>query len=340
MAATGTAADNTDLKPSRPARDKLSFFIDNDPPKEHFLDDVITGLSKTQKEIPPKYFYDERGSDLFDRICQTEEYYITHTEIALLETISPDLADSVGPGAKIIEFGSGASRKIRILLNSLPAPSHYIAIDISKDYLIDSAAVIAEDYPHLTVGAVAADFLNPIPMPPHIATGSGTMLGFFPGSTIGNFSTQEALTLLKTAHDVLAPGGALLIGVDLKKDPQILQAAYNDKDGITAAFNLNLLTRINRELGADFNVHAFRHNAIYNAAQSRIEMHLRATAPQTVTIGPHTFHFAEGETIHSENSRKYTVPEFTGLAANAGFAPDKVWTDDGGLFSLHLLRAK
>ena len=337
MAAIGSAANNTD--PST-ARDKLDFFIDNDPPKEHFLDDVLTGLSKAQKEIPPKYFYDEPGSDLFAKICQTEEYYVTRTEIALLEAISQDLADRIGPNAKIIEFGSGASRKVRILLNSLPAPSHYVAIDISKDYLIEAASAIAEDYPRLTVGAVAADFLKPIPMPPQIATDGGALLGFFPGSTIGNFSTDEAITLLKTAHDLLAPDGALLIGVDVKKDPEILEAAYNDKDGITAAFNLNLLTRINRELDADFNVHAFRHEAIYNAAQSRIEMHLRATTPQTVTIGQHQFTFTEGETIHTENSRKYAVEEFTALAAQAGFAADEMWTDDHGLFGLHLLRAR
>lgn len=330
-------------KPSKEAiseeltTEELEFFIDYNPPKETFLSDVISGLSKPQKQIPPKYFYDEKGSELFDQICKTKEYYVTRTEMDLLEDIGPKISELAGPNCKIIEFGSGASKKIRTLLEALVTPKSYIAIDISKEFLVESANTIAQDYPEIEVGAICADFLKPVNLPVSVQENEGNLLGFFPGSTIGNFTTNEAVAFLKTAHNLLSPHGALLIGVDLKKDETILEAAYNDAQGITADFNLNILERINKELGANFTTEKFEHEAVYNSGEGRIEMHLRSKAAQSASIDGHTFAFDPNETIHTENSHKYSIEEFKDLAAQADFSSAAVWVDPDKLFSLHYL---
>ncbi len=314
----------------------LSFFIDAEPPRADFLGDVIHGLSQSQKTLSPKYFYDEEGSRLFDQICTLEEYYPTRTELALLATLGPHLAEFVKPGSTVIEFGSGSSVKIRTLLTILPRPRGYVAIDISRDHLQRAAQAIADDFPDLLVGAACADFTRPLALPDTFS--SEQRLGFFPGSTIGNFTPSEAVAFLKTVKNILGPDGLLLIGVDLKKDEALLNAAYNDSRGITAAFNKNILSRMKKELGADLDIDGFAHHAAYNREQGRIEMHLRSLRTQSIFIGAHEFPFSAHETIHTENSYKYSLEEFTALAAQAGMASAATWRDDQHLFSIHLLR--
>lgn len=319
----------------------LDFFHDYAPPTEDFLQDVIDGLSAKPKSISPKYFYDEAGSKLFDEICETEEYYPTRTEIGLLDKISSEVADLAGKDSTVIEFGSGSSVKIRKLLDALEDPAHYIALDISKDHLKKSAQKIADAYPSVAVGAICADFTAAMPTPSTEGLGptAGRRLGFLPGSTIGNFKPEDAEQFLESTHELLEPGGAFLIGVDLKKDHDILNDAYNDAAGVTAKFNLNLLTRMTRELGADLDADSFEHDAFYNSERGRIEMHLRAKRQQDVRIGGHTFSFDEGETIHTENSYKYKIDEFCDLASKAGFKKGRVWTDENDLFSVHFLES-
>ena len=309
------------------------------PAEENFRDAVLAGLKASQKEISAKYFYDERGSALFEKICELEEYYPTRTEIGMLEKHADDMAALIGPGCYLIEYGSGASRKVRILLDALESPTAYIPVDISKEHLVRAAEDLARDYPNIDVAAVCADYTQAytLPVPDDVAPDRKTV--FFPGSTIGNFMPDQAVAFLGHTARLLTGGGELLIGVDLKKDEATLNAAYNDKLGVTAAFNLNLLTRINRELGANFDLDCFRHHAFYNAEQSQIEMHLISERVQTVTIDGEAIDFAKGETIHTENSHKYTVEEFHGLAGRAGFTPVRVWTDPDHLFSLHYLQA-
>jgi len=315
----------------------LDFFIDHEPPPADFLSDVLTGLAAMPKSVPPKYFYDADGSRLFDEICRTEEYYVTRTEIALLERIGPRLCDLVGPGAVVIEYGSGSAWKSRRVLDSLQEPAAYAAIDISRDHLLAATADIAADYPDLIAGAICADFMSAIPFPEQLAAIGERRLGFFPGSTIGNFAPDQAETLLVGVRDLLGPGGAFLIGVDLRKDARILNRAYNDAAGVTAAFNLNLLKRMQSELSAELTLSDFEHVAFFNEEKSRIEMHLRALKPTEICVGGRHFALTEGETIHTESSYKYTVADFSRLAGRTGYRTKEVFVDDKGLFSLHLL---
>jgi len=319
-----------------PSAGPLAFFIDLEPPTGDFLADAVEGLSRTPRTLPPKYFYDQRGSELFDEICRLDEYYVTRTELKLLGDIAPDVADRAGPGADVIEFGSGSSWKIRILLDGLRRPASYTAIDISGEHLRRAAEEIAADYPDVRVGAISADFTRPIDLPKEIE-GPGLKLGFLPGSTIGNLRPAEARAFLQTARSLLGHRGALLIGADLIKDVARLKAAYDDASGVTAAFNLNILTRLRDELGAELDVDGFRHEARFNETDQRIEMHLVATGAQQIELGGKRFTFADGDSIHTENSHKYTIAGFQDLARSAGFEPEKVWTDPDELFSIHWL---
>lgn len=317
---------------------KLAFFVDLEPPAADFLADAVDGLTRPQKSLPPKHFYDEEGSRLFDEICETKEYYVTRTEIALLETIGPEIARKAGRGATVVEFGSGSSVKIRTVLDALDAPGAYLALDISRTHLLTAAKRIARDYPRVSVGAVCADFTRPLRLPPEATrSDTGMCLGFLPGSTIGNFAPREAVAFLRATRDLLGPGGALLIGVDLKKDKAVLDAAYNDTAGVTAAFNLNLLARMNRELDAGLDLDRFDHVAFYDPEKGRVEMHLKSRRDQRFKLDGAAITLDAGETIHTENSYKYAVDEFQEAARTAGFVPENVWTDPDRLFSLHWL---
>lgn len=308
-----------------------------DPARRAFRDDLIAGLSADTKSIPCKYFYDAAGCDLFDRICQLPEYYVTRTEMALLAERAGDLADILGRHARIVEFGAGAGEKVCLLLDALDQPAAYVPVDVAQAYLDSSCRALALRYPGLDIHPICADFNAPIPLP--FETGAGcNVVGFFPGSTIGNLAPDEACGFLRHAGDLVGKDGALVIGVDLKKAPDILHAAYNDGQGVTAAFNLNLLARANRELAADFHLPDFAHCAHYNEGEGRVEMHLVSRIDQDVSIGATRIAFAQGETIHTENSYKYSLEEFHDLAAQAGLAAQAAWTDDNDLFSLHLLR--
>lgn len=310
-------------------------FHDLHPGADDLAADVVAGFSRPQKSIPPKYFYDAEGSRLFDAITELPEYYPTRTETAMLRKYADAIAQKAGTGHLLVEPGSGSCGKARILFEGLQ-PCAYVPMDISGDHLRVAAEAVAAEYPWLEVHAACTDFTRLMTLPP--GSPEGRRLAFFPGSSIGNFDPARAVDFLRLIAGMVGPGGQLLIGVDLKKETQILEAAYNDAQGITAAFNLNLLTRINRELGADFDLSQWRHRAFYNAAEGRIEMHLVSRVAQQVSLAGHTFDFAEGETIHTENSYKYSVAEFRDLAARAGFTTDTVWTDDDKLFSLHLLQ--
>lgn len=297
---------------------------------------VVSGLAKLQKAIPSQFFYDAEGSHLFDHICTLPEYYPTRTEIAILRHNAAAIAAALPSRTVLVEYGSGASVKVRLLLNALK-PAAYIPIDIARQHLHAAASVLAFDYPALAVMPVCADFTRHSALPRGLPP--GPRVGFFPGSTIGNFHPADATRLLRRFRRQLGPQGSLLIGVDLKKDPAILHAAYNDAAGITAAFNRNLLVRANRELSASFDLETFAHYAFWNAPAGRIEMHLRSTVAQEVLVADRSFRFTAGETIHTENSYKYTMDEFRMRAVAAGFAPVAVWTDRAGLFSVHLLAA-
>ena len=313
--------------------------LDLKPRLEDFEDAVVAGLSAQPKAIAPKFFYDKRGSDFFYRICETPEYYVTRTELAMLDDLGPEIATLTGPSASVIEFGCGSAEKIRKLLTSLDAPADYVAIDISHDHLLASAEEIAIENPDLNISAICADFSQDFSLPDEFCDGGGRRLAFFPGSTIGNQTPEEAEEFLRLVRATVGPGGALLIGVDLKKDIARLNEAYNDAAGETAGFNLNLLYRMRDELGADIDPERFGHLAFYNAGLGRIEMHLKSLGAQTVRVGAHDFTFADGETIHTECSYKYEVSEFADLARRAGFSVRKSWTDADRLFSIHFLEA-
>ena len=299
-----------------------------------FAADVIAGLSAMPKRLPPKYFYDAAGSVLFERITRLPEYYPTRCELALLEQHAPAMASLFPPACALIEFGGGSSRKVRILLGAAATVETYVPIDISGDFLQQDAAQLRRDLPRLSVQPIVGDFTRLPDLPPAIA--AMPRVGFFPGSTIGNFEPDEAAEFLRRAGALLGAGSLFVIGVDLVKAPAILHRAYNDAEGVTAKFNLNLLARINRELGADFDLAAFEHQAFYNAERSRIEMHLASTKRQKVGICGKRIEFRAGETIHTENSYKYSIESFQALAQASGWSPLKVWTD--GLFSVHALR--
>jgi dimethylhistidine N-methyltransferase len=313
--------------------------LDLKPKVEDFEAAVVHGLSADPKAIPPKFFYDAKGSELFNAICDTPEYYVTRTELALLDRIGPEVAALAGPHASVIEFGCGSSDKIRKLLTLLDRPTDYVAIDISREQLLQSADEIAIEFEDVHVSAICADFAHRFQIPKGFCSGTGRRLAFFPGSTIGNQTPEEALEFLKIVHETVAPDGALLIGVDLRKDVARLNAAYNDSAGVTAAFNLNLLHRMKGELGAKIDPAAFTHHAFFNEALSRIEMHLVSQKVQTVRVNGSTFAFAKGESIHTECSYKYDIEQFRRLTEKAGFRPRHSWTDENRLFSIHFLEA-
>jgi dimethylhistidine N-methyltransferase len=311
-------------------------FHDLHPDAGRFLDDVLGGLSRPRKTLPPKYFYDRRGSKLFEAICGTPEYYPTRTETALMRRRAGAMARRLGRDCAVIEYGSGSGAKTRILLEAL-RPAAYVPIDIARAQLRTTAAGISRDFPGLAVAAVCADYSRPLALPELDRLGARRKVVYFPGSTIGNFTPGEAAGFLRNVRGLVGPGGGLLVGVDLRKDAARLNAAYNDRQGYTAAFNLNLLARINRELGADFDLGAFRHQAFYNAPMGRIEMHLLSLESRRVRVGGRLIRFRAGETIHTENSCKYSVNGFRLLAAGAGLEPVDCWTDPGSLFSVHYL---
>ena len=292
---------------------------------------MIAGLSLPQKTLPPKYFYDAAGSRLFERICRLPEYYVTRAEFALTRANIGAIARFAGRGCELVEYGSGESLKTRLLLRAL-RPAAYLPVDISPAALEKAAKQLARDFRWLKVLPVLGDFSRPIELP----RARAPRVVYFPGSTIGNLDPEEAHAFLAMTRD---QAGRMLVGVDLKKDANVLHAAYNDSRGVTAAFNLNLLARINRELGADFDLRRFSHYAFYNAAAGRIEMHLVSLARQSVRVAGHRFRFDRGESIHTENSYKYSAEGFRALAARAGYAGKKLWTDRKGLFALHGLTA-
>lgn len=303
---------------------------------ESFADALLAGLARTPKEIPCKYFYDEAGSRLFDSICELPEYYQTRTEIGLLARHAEEIAALMGPDPEIVEFGAGALSKIRLLLDAAQVRA-YTPLDISADYLARVVRSLMTDYPALTVRPLTVDFTLPFHIPG--LPDSPRRVGFFPGSTIGNFRPDAALNLLRRLRAALG-GNDLLIGVDLVKDPARLHAAYNDGAGITAAFNKNLLARANRELGGEFDLDGFAHYAPYNPVMQRIEMYLVSLRRQVVRVAGQHIAFAAGEAIHTEDSHKYTLHGFREMAARAGFHPRAVWTDEEQLFSLHWLESR
>lgn len=323
------------LQPRRRERRRAAYF-DLGHARDDFRADVLAGLARAEKQLPAKYFYDAKGSRLFDQITELPEYYPTRTELGILRAHAEDIAELAGPQATVVEFGAGSSIKIRLLLDAVDAQA-FVPIDISGEHLRAAADELAVDYPQIDMIAVCADFTRKLTLPDDVPRDN--RLGFFPGSTIGNFTPAEARQFLRHSATLLGPGSGLVIGVDLKKDRHVLHAAYNDAAGVTAEFNMNLLRRINRELRGQFDLKAFRHKAFYNEAEGRIEMHLESLRDQTVHVAGAQVPFRRGETIHTENSCKYTVAEFQVLAADAGYAAVTVWTDADKLFSLHFLRA-
>lgn len=318
---------------------KIAYFIDLQPEVEDFLSAIIEGFSKKQKSLPPKFFYDAYGSQVFDEICKTPEYYVTRTEIALMKQIGGEIGELAGTGSVVVEYGCGSSLKIRALFDALIDPVEYMAIDISKKHLINTAEEIAADYPGLRVGAICADFSAPLQWPAQADQSGGRRLAYFPGSTIGNQTPDEAREFLVRVRQMVGGAGSLLIGVDLKKDTAILNRAYNDAAGHTADFNLNLLRRMNNELGASIDLAHFEHQAFYNEQASRIEMHLVSKAEQVLKIDGRDFQFQAEETIHTENSYKYSAAEFIEMAEGCGFKSVRSWVDEYNLFSIHYLDA-
>jgi dimethylhistidine N-methyltransferase len=318
-----------------PNRSRLSFH-DLRPDAVSLRAEVLAGLARPQKQIPPKFLYDERGSELFEAICELPEYYPTRTEIALMQDRVGEMVAHLGRGCVLIEYGSGSGRKTRILIGALE-PVAYVPIDIARAQLEAASVTLAKEFPGLAIIAVCADYSRALALPELDALGVRRRVVYFPGSTIGNFTVPEAAAFLDHVKRTVGPGGGLLVGVDVRKDPARLIAAYDDASGVTAEFNLNLLTRINRELGGDFDLCAFRHRVVYNEAMGRIEMHLESLKAQEVRLAGRAFRFRPGETIHTENSYKYSPDEFRGLARASGFEPVECWSDAGALFSVHYL---
>jgi dimethylhistidine N-methyltransferase len=311
-------------------------FHDHVPEEGGFAEALIEGLSGPLKSIPCRFLYDARGSALFDQICELEEYYPTRTEIGILRACAADIARRAGPDCALIELGGASSLKAKILLDALDRPGAYAPIDISREHLLSAARRLQQERPRLSVHAVCADYAQPFDLP--ITEASGRRLGFFPGSTIGNLQPDEALSFLADWAARLGPDAAMVIGVDLRKSPAIIQRAYDDAQGVTASFSKNVLVRANRELGADFDIDLFEHRAHYDADLGRIEIHLESLTDQTVTAAGQTLHLTAGERIHIEDSYKYAVAGFQDLAGAAGFHPAAVWTDPADLFSVHYLQ--
>lgn len=304
-----------------------------------FRADVLRGLRAPKKELPCKYFYDEVGSALFEQITELEEYYPTRTELGIMERHAVEMAALLGPCCLLIEYGSGSSLKTRRLLDRLRDPAGYVPIDVSGEHLRRSARALGEEYPDLEVLPVCADFTRPLGLPA-CRKAAARRVVYFPGSTLGNFTPEAAFVLLRQTAGLCGRGGGLLLGVDLRKDPRVIEAAYNDRKGVTAVFNRNILVRINRELGADFDTEQFAHRAFYDTALGRIEMHLVSRRDQVVRVGGMPFFFAAGESIHTENSYKYTLPALTDLAESAGFVAKQVWADERQYFSVAYLAVR
>lgn len=305
---------------------------------EIFAADVRQGLGSPRKTLPCKYFYDERGAVLFDRICELPEYYLTRTEMRIMERHVGEMAGAMGPQAALVELGSGSALKTRMLLDHLRDPVAYVPVDISREQLHAVAHAMAADYPHLPIAPVCADFTHRFALP-RLQQRPRRWLVYFPGSTIGNFDPAEAQAFLARLRTIVGPGGGLLIGVDLKKDPAVLHAAYNDAAGITAEFNRNMLRRINRELYGTFVPVRFAHYAFYNPEQSRIEMHLVSRKRQVVSAAGRRYEFKSGESIFTESSYKHDPHEFAQLAASAGFELRGGWTDERQWFCVQLYAA-
>jgi dimethylhistidine N-methyltransferase len=328
---------NPSLMEQQAAAEAVAQHASHEGATHGFACDMARALAARPRSISPKYFYDARGSQLFDRICELPEYYPTRTELAILRSHAGEIAAQMGPRAEIVEFGAGSCVKVGLLLDAMERPARYLPIDISGEHLAASAAELRQRYPALDVQPVVADYTQRLLLPARVP-GAGQRVGFFPGSTIGNFTPAEALHFLQVAGQVLR-GGALLLGADLIKEPDVLHAAYNDAQGVTAAFNLNLLARANRELGTDFALEQFGHSAFYNAPQQRIEMHLVSRRRQRVTLAGQAHAFEEGETLHTESSYKFTIDGLRSLAERAGLRAGPVWTDPQRMFSLHWLHA-
>ena len=307
--------------------------------KKTFLNDVVNGLSSSKKQLSPKYFYDEAGAKIFERICTTPEYYPTRTETIILKNSAAEIARAIGPNAALIEYGSGALEKVKIILNALENPLALAPIDISEEQLDIAAKNIQKEFPHLNVLPLPGDFTKPVKLPEELFE-ARKQVAFFPGSTIGNFEKADAVNFLKSVRTTIGDDGLMLIGVDLQKNRDALLKAYNDAAGVTSEFNKNILTRINRELAGNFNLNEFEHVAKYNEEHHRVEMHLKSLADQTVSISGAVFHFALDETIHTENCYKYTQASFSSLANVAGFFSISTWTDPDELFSVVLLANK
>jgi dimethylhistidine N-methyltransferase len=309
--------------------------LDFEPANEEFCEQVIAGLSQHPRTLPCKFFYDETGSALFLKICELPEYYITRTEMRILRERGGEIANALGRGIELIGLGTGAGTKTRILLDNLEAPLAYVPVDISREQLTQSTITFRKKFPALDILPVCADYLQPFDLPPRSGVANRTVV-YFPGSTIGNLEPEDATEFLKKIAAIVGPGGALLMGVDLKKSKAILERAYNDSAEVTAQFNLNLLVRANRELGSNFDLRDWRHRAIYNEKAGRIEMHLVSLRPQTVNIADAAFSFAPGEHIITEFSYKYSPSEMIALAGAVGLRFEKIWTDEQNLFGLFL----
>jgi dimethylhistidine N-methyltransferase len=310
---------------------------DLQPTPDDILGDVLAGLSATPKRLPSKYFYDRRGSELFEQITRQPEYYLTRVEIALLEARGAEIAAAVGPRAHVVEYGSGSGRKTRILLDALEDPVAYTPIEISRSALLASVERLDREFGDVEVLPVCADFTQPVPLP-RPTREADHVLVFFPGSTLGNFTQDEARRLLRAMHQTMGERGGALLGIDLQKDPALLEAAYNDAAGVTAAFTLNLLARLNRDVGSDFDLDAFEHRARYSAERGRIETFLVSRRAQAVHVGDRAFAFAQGEAMQVEYSHKYTDAGFAALAAEAGLRVAHAWSDPSDGFGLRLLR--
>jgi dimethylhistidine N-methyltransferase len=308
-------------------------------PARQFRADVLRGLRAPQKALPCKYFYDEAGSALFEQITELEEYYPTRTELGIMERHAAEMAGLLGSRCLLIEYGSGSSLKTRHLLDRLRDPAGYVPIDVSGEHLRRSAHELDEEYPDLEVLPLCADFTRPLGLPA-CRKAADRRVVYFPGSTLGNFTPEAALALLRQTAGLCGRGGGLLLGIDLQKDPRVVEAAYNDRRGVTAAFNHNILVRINRELGADFDVEQFAHRAFYNGARGRIEMHLVSRRDQVVRVDGVPFFFAAGESIHTENSHKYSLPALTDLAGGGGFVAERFWTDERQYFGVAYLTSR
>jgi dimethylhistidine N-methyltransferase len=304
-------------------------------PATAFRDEVWAGLSAPRRTLPCKYFYDARGSELFERICELEEYYLTRTEISILREHAGSMARALGPGTLLIEYGCGSAKKTRLLLERLERPAGYVPVDIAGEMLQSACSDLRTLFPSLPIAPVCADYTRPFALPPL----GGRRAVFFPGSTVGNFRPEETRLFLRGVRATVGDGGALLLGVDLKKDPKVLEAAYDDRRGVTAAFNLNLLARINRELAGDFELPRWRHRALWNAAESRVEMHLVSAEDQVVHVAGREFRFRAGESIHTECCHKYDVEELRSFARAESFDLREAWTDPRRWFGVLLLRA-